>query len=104
MSPPQAMFSWPSVSPKVAAEFPLLMPLAFALLNDTIVSYSSSIFSTTASTTLENIAKVEPVQVKLWDMRVRARCGNIRRVKDEKGRREWARKEGLRWDSWASKK
>ena len=35
------------------------------------------------------------------------RCGNIRRVKDEKGRREWARKEGMRWDSWdalASKK
>ena len=27
-------------------------------------------------------------------------CGNIRRVKDEKGRREWARKEGMRWDSW----
>ena len=24
------------------------------------------------------------------------RCGNIRRVKDEKGRREWARKEGMR--------
>ena len=35
------------------------------------------------------------------------RCGNIRRVKDKKGRREWARKEGMRWDSWealASKK
>ena len=35
------------------------------------------------------------------------RCANIRRVKDEKGRREWARKEAMRWDSWdalASKK
>ena len=28
------------------------------------------------------------------------RCGNIRRVKDERGRREWAIKEGMRWDSW----
>ena len=37
----------------------------------------------------------------------RVRCGNIRRVKDGRGRREWARKEGMRWDSWdalASKK
>ena len=27
-------------------------------------------------------------------------CKNIRRVKDERGRREWAREEGIRWDSW----
>ena len=35
------------------------------------------------------------------------RCGNIRRVKDERGRRVWARENGMRWDSWdalASKK
>ena len=35
------------------------------------------------------------------------RCGNVRRVKDETGRRDWARENGLRWDSWhalASKK
>ena len=35
-----------------------------------------------------------------------SRCANMR-VKDEKGRRGWARKEGMRWDSWdalASKK
>ena len=35
------------------------------------------------------------------------RCRKVRRVKDERGRREWARKEGMRWDSWgalASKK
>ena len=35
------------------------------------------------------------------------RCGKVRRVKDEKGRREWARENGMRWDSWdalASKK
>ena len=24
----------------------------------------------------------------------------IRRVKDERGRREWARENGMRWDSW----
>ena len=28
------------------------------------------------------------------------RCGNIRRVKDQSGRREWGIKEGMRWDSW----
>ena len=28
------------------------------------------------------------------------RCGKVRRVKDEKGRRYWARENGLRWDSW----
>ena len=35
------------------------------------------------------------------------RCGKFRRVKDERGRREWARENGMRWDSWdalASKK
>ena len=35
------------------------------------------------------------------------RCRNIRRVEDKKGRREWAREVGVRWDSWdalASKK
>ena len=40
-------------------------------------------------------------------LKVVFRCGKIRRVKDEKGRREWARKERMRWDSWdavASKK
>ena len=26
-------------------------------------------------------------------------CGNIRRVEDERGKREWAIKEGMRWDS-----
>ena len=34
------------------------------------------------------------------------RCGDIR-VKYERGRREWARENGMRWDSWdalASKK
>ena len=30
------------------------------------------------------------------------RCGNIRREKDEKGRREWVKKEGMRWDSWGA--
>ena len=28
------------------------------------------------------------------------RCGKVRRVKDEKGRRDWARENGMRWDSW----
>ena len=35
------------------------------------------------------------------------RCGKGRRVKDERGRRDWARENGMRWDSWdalASKK
>ena len=35
------------------------------------------------------------------------RCGKVRRVRDERGRREWARENGMRWDSWdalASKK
>ena len=35
------------------------------------------------------------------------RCGKVRRVKNERGRREWARENGMRWDSWdalASKK
>ena len=35
------------------------------------------------------------------------RCKNIRRVNDERGRRAWAREEGMKWDSWgalASKK
>ena len=35
------------------------------------------------------------------------RCRKVRRVKDEKGRREWAREVGVRWDGWevlASKK
>ena len=34
-------------------------------------------------------------------------CRKIRRVKDKKGRREWAREVGVRWESWdvlASKK
>ena len=34
-------------------------------------------------------------------------CGKVRRVKDERGRRDWARENGMRWDSWdtlASKK
>ena len=34
-------------------------------------------------------------------------CGKVRRVRDERGRREWARENGMRWDSWdalASKK
>ena len=35
------------------------------------------------------------------------RCRKVRRVKDERGRRAWARENGMRWDSWealASKK
>ena len=35
------------------------------------------------------------------------RCGKVRRVRDGRGRREWARENGMRWDSWdalASKK
>ena len=35
------------------------------------------------------------------------RCRKVRRVKGEKGRRDWARENGMRWDSWdalASKK
>ena len=35
------------------------------------------------------------------------RCRKVRRVKNEKGRREWARENAMRWDSWdalASKK
>ena len=35
------------------------------------------------------------------------RCGKVRRVKDEKGRREWSKENGMRWDSFdvlASKK
>ena len=28
------------------------------------------------------------------------RCGKVRRVRDEKGRREWVRENGMRWDSW----
>ena len=28
------------------------------------------------------------------------RCRKVRRVKDEKGRRDWARENGMRWDSW----
>ena len=28
------------------------------------------------------------------------RCGKVRRVKDKKGRREWTRENGMRWDSW----
>ena len=35
------------------------------------------------------------------------RCRKVIRVKDERGRREWARENGMRWDSWdalASKK
>ena len=35
------------------------------------------------------------------------RCRKVRRVRDGKGRREWAREAGMRWDSWdalASKK
>ena len=35
------------------------------------------------------------------------RCRKVRRVKDERGRRDWARENGMRWDSWdalASKK
>ena len=38
---------------------------------------------------------------------VEFRCRKVRRVKDEKGRREWASENGMRWDSWdtlASKK
>ena len=27
-------------------------------------------------------------------------CGKVRRVKDERERREWARENGMRWDSW----
>ena len=35
------------------------------------------------------------------------RCGKVIRVKDERRRRDWARENGMRWDSWdalASKK
>ena len=28
------------------------------------------------------------------------RCGKVRRVRDERGRRELARENGMRWDSW----
>ena len=28
------------------------------------------------------------------------RCRKIKRVKDQKGRREWVRERELRWDSW----
>ena len=30
------------------------------------------------------------------------RCTEIKRVKDEKDRREWAREAGVRWDGWSS--
>ena len=36
-----------------------------------------------------------------------SRCRKVRRVKDERGRRDWARDNRMRWDSWdalASKK
>ena len=28
------------------------------------------------------------------------RCRKVRRVRDERRRREWVRENGLRWDSW----
>ena len=28
------------------------------------------------------------------------RCRKVRRVRDERGSREWARVNGMRWDSW----
>ena len=31
------------------------------------------------------------------------RCGKVRRVKDERGRRDWARENGMRWDRWHPK-
>ena len=27
-------------------------------------------------------------------------CKKVKRMKDKKGRREWVRESGLRWDSW----
>ena len=27
-------------------------------------------------------------------------CGKVRRVKDERGRRDWTRENGMRWNSW----
>ena len=32
------------------------------------------------------------------------RCRKVRRVKDERGRREWARGNGMKWDALASRK
>ena len=30
------------------------------------------------------------------------RCKKVRRVKDERGRREWAREAGMRWNDWGA--
>ena len=30
------------------------------------------------------------------------RCRKVRRVKDQKDRREWAAEAGMRWDSWSA--
>ena len=32
------------------------------------------------------------------------RCRKVRRVRDERGSREWAMENGMRWDALASKK
>ena len=28
------------------------------------------------------------------------RCKKVKRLKDEKGRQEWVREKGMRWDGW----